>query len=378
MADQARNAYQATHGVHLAIADLVRAGMAGDVEGVESLARQLAAVPPRGIRETDAFRSAISLAIDNATTRKRSIARSFRNDDDGVLRREAADLAAQDLVFNGQLGVALHELVRERAHSSELSAVGLEPTSKLLLVGEPGVGKTMSAHWLAGHLNLPLYSLDLATTMSSFLGETGRNLQSAFALARSHGAIFFVDEFDAISKRRDDSSDLGELKRLVNVLLLELDRWEGPGLLIAATNHGALLDPAIQRRFDRVIEVPLPNADEARTLLRSVLGEAAPKGPLLDALVAGLRGWSNSDIVRFCRAAYRSAVVSGTGLEATLAERIATDSNLSDDTRDQVWAFLNRSGYSFRAIADMAHVSHPTVSARVKKVPKPNERRISA
>jgi len=342
--------------------------MSGDGEAVERLARRLTDEPPRGVRDVDQFSVGLDLAIANAMSTRRTLTRSFRNvGDAGVVLKETPDPSAQKFRFNGGLNEQLHHLLRERGSIEKLRNAGLSPTSKVLLSGPPGVGKTASAHWLAGHLGLPLIVLDLAQSISSFLGESGRNIQSAFAQAQDVKAVFLIDEFDALAKRRDDVTDLGELKRLVNVLLLELDAWVGEGLLVAATNHSQLLDPAIQRRFDLIVEVPLPAASELEPIIRDTFGHAAPTDELVRILSRVLVPVSNSDAVRFCRSVYRTAIISGREIESVLLEQLAKMPGIERAEQSEIWRLLTDNGLSSRAIAQLADVSHPTVIDRVKK-----------
>ncbi|KOO11114.1 AAA family ATPase, partial [Vibrio xuii] len=143
---------------------------------------------------------------------------------------------------------AFVQVLLEREYNDALLSEGLQPTKSIIFQGPPGVGKTLSARWLANQLDLPLLTLDLATVMSSFLGKTGSNVRAVLEHAMSFPCVLLLDEFDAIAKRRDDDRELGELKRLVTVLLQTIDEWPATSLLIAATNHGELLDPAIWRR----------------------------------------------------------------------------------------------------------------------------------
>lgn len=149
----------------------------------------------------------------------------------------------------------------------ELLGYGLPPEKSILLYGEPGVGKTYTAKWIAYKLELPLLVLDLSSTISSYLGKTGQNIKQVLEYAKSFDSVLFLDEFDAIAKRRDDTGDIGELKRIVNVLLKELEDWPNNGIVIAATNHPEMLDKAIWRRFDLAIE--LTRVDN--TLLREII-----------------------------------------------------------------------------------------------------------
>lgn len=161
----------------------------------------------------------------------------------------------------------ISDFIKERALIPEFIEAGIVPPNSLLMSGQPGVGKTYIAHWISNKLNLPLVTLDLATSISSYLGRSGQNIRSIFEYAKEQPCILFLDELDAIAKRRDDAGDLGELKRLVNVLLKEIENYPTTGVIIAATNHPELLDKAIWRRFDRIIEIPMPETAERKKLL---------------------------------------------------------------------------------------------------------------
>lgn len=144
----------------------------------------------------------------------------------------------------------LSSIIEERRYEEKLLLENLYPTRTMLFTGLPGVGKTLAAKWLSYKLDRPLLTLDLATVMSSYLGKTGNNIRAVLNYAQKNTSILLLDEFDSIAKRRDDDLEIGELKRLVTVLLQTIDEWPPNGLLIAATNHPELLDPAVWRRFE--------------------------------------------------------------------------------------------------------------------------------
>jgi len=140
-----------------------------------------------------------------------------------LLRRDLVAAPEVEPTWPEEVEAQLTEVIEERSREKDLSAAGLAPTRSMLFVGPPGVGKTLAARWLASRLRWPLLTLDLAAVMNSFLGRTGTNLRTVLDYARKAQSILFLDEFDAIAKRRDDASDVGELKRLVTVLLQEVE-----------------------------------------------------------------------------------------------------------------------------------------------------------
>lgn len=220
---------------------------------------------------------------------------------------------------------ALEQIVREQQSRDKLSAVGATPTRTVLFTGPPGVGKTYAASWLARVLDRPLVTLDLASVMSSFLGRTGSNVRAAIDYAKNRDCVFLLDELDALAKRRDDATELGELKRLVTVLLQEIDDWPSSGLLLAATNHPSLLDPAVWRRFEGTIEFPVPTRDVLRDVCTQKLGEGHSRWA--DILATIYEGGSFSDLARKLNGTIRYAAVNDldfeVALEATIRQEIA-------------------------------------------------------
>jgi MoxR-like ATPase len=188
-----------------------------------------------------------------------------------LLRHEEISMLDVEPVFRKGIQGALEQLVGERENRERLDQAGLLATRSALFTGPPGVGKSLAARWLAWKLKTPLLTLDLSAVMSSYLGRTGSNVRQVLEYAKDAKCILFLDEFDAVAKRRDDAAEIGELKRLVTVLLQEIDDWPASGLLIAATNHPNLLDPAVWRRFEMIIEFPLPTRAEAEIAIRQWL-----------------------------------------------------------------------------------------------------------
>lgn len=217
-------------------------------------------------------------------------------------------------VYDDRTWEALRQVVRERERSELLAEAGVDPTRTVLFTGPPGVGKTLGAKWIARELGRPLAILDLSAVMSSFLGRTGSNLRTVLDFAKDHDCVLLLDELDAVAKRRDDTTEIGELKRLVTVLLQEIDEWPPSGLLLAATNHANLLDPAVWRRFEIIVEFPLPKAESLEALLRDRL-EVPSGSPWPGVLSRALVGASFSDAFQAASHARRIAAVENVGIE---------------------------------------------------------------
>ena len=220
-------------------------------------------------------------------------------------------------VYDSRTWAVLQQVVREREEHERLALAGVNPTRSALFTGPPGVGKTLAAKWIARERAQPLAILDLSAVMSSFLGRTGSNVRAVLDFARDHNCILLLDEFDAVAKRRDDSSEIGELKRLVTVLLQEIDEWPPGCLLLAATNHAKLLDPAVWRRFEVVVEFPLPEPKAVEAVLRDHL-ELDPTSPWPAVLSRALAGSSFSDASQAASQARRVAALDDCGVETAL------------------------------------------------------------
>lgn len=172
-------------------------------------------------------------------------------------------------IFNDQLTKSTVDLLSEWKNIDKLKGAGVRPAMSLMLFGAPGTGKTMFANSIARELELPLVVAKLDGLVSSFLGTTARNISNLFAFANRYNCILLLDEFDALAKLRDDPNELGELKRVVNTLLQCLDLRAEHGFTVAITNHEALLDPAVWRRFDIRIEVPKPDYQTRLHIVRT-------------------------------------------------------------------------------------------------------------
>jgi len=281
-----------------------------------------------------------------------------------LVRVEDPVVLDHEPIYSVEVGEAIEQILLERYHVEELMKEGLLPSRSVIFQGAPGLGKTLSARWLAKSLNLPLLTLDLATVMSSFLGKTGSNVRAVLEHAMSFPCVLLLDEFDAIAKRRDDDRELGELKRLVTVLLQAIDEWPSSSLLIAATNHGELLDPAIWRRFDIEISFPAPSVDTIEKYLEEYWPEAIADGRTAKHFL----GMSFSNIDRELRQAKREKVISSfnrklknNDLGEMKLPKDLEPSSLNREEKNKWIIKLFKEGESQRAIANKVGCSRPTV-----------------
>ena len=170
-------------------------------------------------------------------------------------------IESKELFYNSNNNRQLREFISSYNESDKLAAYGLSMPFTLLMYGPPGCGKTELANFIAKELNLPIIIARLDTIISSYLGSTSKNIRMLFEYATKQPCILFLDEFDAIAKVRDDQNEQGELKRVVNSLLQNIDYLNDKSILIAATNHEALLDKAIWRRFNTRLNIDYPDKE---------------------------------------------------------------------------------------------------------------------
>lgn len=268
----------------------------------------------------------------------------------------------------------LSQLIQERRQTERLASMGLNPTRSAIFVGPPGVGKTLTARWLASQLGVPLYVLDLTAVMSSLLGRSGSNLRSALDFAKRSPCVLLLDEIDAIAKRRSDDTDIGELKRLVTVILQEVDEWPATGLLLAATNHAELIDPALWRRFDLVINFKVPEIPAVKQAIKRFLGpDYALFGRWIDILTFAFNGESFSDIERDIQR-FRRAVALGTASDADLIEEFVKSRALVLERQgriDLAVLLAKQTRLSQHTISDITGVSRDTIRKYTSEQPIP-------
>lgn len=177
-----------------------------------------------------------------------------------------SDIQRAAPIFNGTVSQAIETIIEEWAHFDALAEIDIRPSKTCLIYGSPGTGKTRLALWIAHRLDLPVVLVKLDGLVSSFLGTTARNIGNLFSFANKYRCVLLLDEFDAIAKVRDDPQEVGEIKRVVNALLQNLDVRRDLGFTIGITNHPKLLDPAVWRRFEVQLEIPKPDFEMRKAI----------------------------------------------------------------------------------------------------------------
>ncbi len=214
-----------------------------------------------------------------------------------------------DMVLDDLASKQLQRVIKEQRLLARIKEHGLSPRRKLLLVGPPGTGKTMTASALAGELGIPLFLVRLDSLITKFMGETAAKLRQVFDAIADLRGVYFFDEFDAIGSQRGSANDVGEIRRVLNSFLQMIEHDQSNSLIIAATNHPEVLDNALFRRFDDVVEYHLPTPTQALDLIRSRLAAFSPKPFKKDGLIEQADGLSYAEICRAVDESIKDAIM---------------------------------------------------------------------
>ena len=220
------------------------------------------------------------------------------------------EILRHEMILPEDVEVKIRRIEQEYAGRERLKHFGLHPRKKILFYGAPGCGKSMSAERIAWNLGLPFLKVKFEALLSSFLGESATNIKAIFESIKNYPCILLLDEFDFIGKTRSSSNDVGEMHRIVNILLQIMDEYEAPGILVATTNLEGSLDEALFRRFDDIIELPKPENKQICALLKATLSSIETDKKLdLQKLADKMLGYSPAIIVKIAQDAAKEAVL---------------------------------------------------------------------
>jgi hypothetical protein len=292
-------------------------------------------------------------------------------------------------ILQPELEAAISDQLREWDRVENLARMGVKPNMRCLLYGAPGVGKTLLARFIGHQLRLPIVEARLDGLVSSFLGTTARNIGALFDFADRYRCILFLDEFDAIAKARDDSQEVGEIKRVVNTLLQCLDARNVKGFTLAATNHEHLLDPAVWRRFESRIRIPKPQPNSRAAMLKRFLAPVRLFDSEMRMLVWLTEGMSGADLETLINGGKRYLVlharqsrwsrIQGRSRQAALLSALRRQATLNtllfDEHRQELLlrsddallnALIEGAGLTQTEAARVLGISQSTVSRRLK------------
>ncbi|MBI5376513.1 MAG: ATP-binding protein [Candidatus Schekmanbacteria bacterium] len=234
---------------------------------------------------------------------------SPRGDLSTLLSISYSKIRISDMILSEDLSARLSRIVKEQRQLSKLRAHGLSPRRKLLLIGPPGTGKTMSASALAGEFSLPLFEIRLEGLITKYMGETAAKLRLVFDAITETRGVYLFDEFDSIGSQRKITNDVGEIRRVLNSFLQFIEQDESDSLILAATNHIEILDHALFRRFDDVIQYTLPNKKLIIDTLKARLASYIKNNIDWQKLADFSSGLSYAEITRACEDAVKENII---------------------------------------------------------------------
>ncbi|MFC4726445.1 AAA family ATPase [Glycocaulis abyssi] len=284
----------------------------GDDEQFYSIALQIAASEARQGRRTSA--DALRKAVDAARSRLGApVPIQFaqpRGDLEGLIELKEPRYILKDVVLDAQLRLRLDDVVKEQAKRDWLREHGKRPARRVLFVGPPGSGKTMTAEALAGQLKLPLFVIRLEALITRFMGETAAKLRLVFDETQKRRGVYLFDEFDAVGGKRNATNDVAEMRRVLNSFLQYMEEESvTDSLIVGATNHPELLDRALIRRFDTILSFQLPSDEEVKRVLLAGMRPLKHGRLSWTKVLEAAQGLSQAELSKAAEDAVKSAIL---------------------------------------------------------------------
>jgi AAA+ superfamily predicted ATPase len=221
------------------------------------------------------------------------------------------DKTLSDVVITSENKGKIEQIIKEFSNWDILMCNGVYPTRRVLFYGPPGCGKTLTAGAIAAELGLPLLYVRFDAIVSSYLGETAGNIRKVFDFVNGDSYVMLFDEFDAIARSRNDQHEHGEIKRVVNTFLQQIDNFKGRSLIIAATNFEQSLDYAIWRRFDNTLRFDMPKNDDRFTLFNMKLKQFKGSDKIITEFASEIEHFSHADIERAALTVIKQCILDG-------------------------------------------------------------------
>lgn len=227
----------------------------------------------------------------------------------GLFEAKYSNIKLNQLILTEDLSVKLNRIVEEQMQQQRLREYGLLPRSKVLMIGAPGTGKTMTASALAGQLNLPLFTIQLDALITKYMGEAAAKLRLIFEHIKKIRGVYFFDEFDAIGSSRGLTNDVGEIRRILNTFLQFIENSRSDSLILAATNHSELLDKALFRRFDDILHYQNPDKSLMIETFKKYLTTKYSKNIKWGDISKNVRDLSYAEIAKVCDNAIKNQIL---------------------------------------------------------------------
>jgi len=296
------------------VKSLLNSHYIGDEEHFNIVALQIAASEARQGHQK--FADEVKNLVDkakNGRLKKRIIQFNRPSEElKGLLSVSYPDKRLSDIILTDSLSKRIDRIILEYRHIDLIEQHGLIPKRKIILIGPPGTGKTMTASVLAGELGLPLFQVRLDGLISRYMGETATKLRLIFDSIENTLGVFFFDEFDAIGAERELSNDAGEARRILNSFLQMVEETKSNSLILAATNHPAILDMALFRRFDDVLNYELPDTIHIEMLLKNLLCNYTSKNFQWNTLINEAEGLNYSEITHAANEVIKTVIMENT------------------------------------------------------------------